>query len=82
MNINTKVAPTDDIRVRQAVFHAIDRESTVKNILGDLGIPARSQVSPKLWGFWDVSELWPKYDPKLAVQKLNDAGFFYVGHIG
>ena len=78
---NTKVAPFDDVRVRQALAMALDREFMVKNVLTPGFQPAYSFVPPGIDNY-DVPH--PELDWKdmarserLAEAKrlLEDAGF-------
>lgn len=63
-----------DIRVREAVAHAIDREGLVENFYGDYGEVATNFLPPLIWGHNDEIEDWV-YDPELSKQLLADAGF-------
>jgi ABC-type transport system substrate-binding protein len=68
--------PFDNLKVRQAFSHAVDRESIQKVILGPLGTPAYSYLAPGFpganrEGLKDIQ----KFDPALAKQLLADAGF-------
>ncbi|HLO18849.1 MAG TPA: peptide ABC transporter substrate-binding protein [Anaerolineales bacterium] len=71
---NTKLAPTDDQRVRLALSLAIDRESLVKNVTKS-GIPAQFFTNPGAAGA-PKPELYPdggvKYNPDKAKELLNE----------
>src|SRR5687767_7446153 len=71
---NTKLAPTDDQRVRLALSLAIDRETLVKNV-NKGGIPARFFTNPGAAG-GPKPELYPdggvKYDPERAKALLDE----------
>jgi peptide/nickel transport system substrate-binding protein len=66
--------PFDDIRVRQAFMHAIDRQA-IKDTLypGDLGTLATSPLPPGYFGHKPL-EL-PEYDPEKAKKLLAEAGY-------
>jgi peptide/nickel transport system substrate-binding protein/oligopeptide transport system substrate-binding protein len=69
-------APFDDIRVRQAFSHVVDRDAIQQQILGPAGRPAYSWLAP---GFpasdsEGLAEI-QAFDPELAKQLLADAGF-------
>ena len=70
---NTKLAPTDDQRVRLALSLAIDRESLVKNVVKS-GIPAQFFTNPGAAG-GPKPELYPeggvKYNPDRAQELLT-----------
>ena len=69
-------APFDDLRVRQAFSHAIDRDAIASSILGPQGTPAYSWLAP---GFPASDREGLKniqnFDVATAKQLLADAGF-------
>jgi peptide/nickel transport system substrate-binding protein len=71
---NYKIEEFRDIKVRQAVAHAINREAIVEAFLGDYGQVAKTFLPPLIWGHDATMEDWA-YDPALARQLLADAGF-------
>jgi ABC-type transport system substrate-binding protein len=73
IGINTMKGPLQDVRVRQALNYAIDREALVDGVLGGVGLPATSIVSPMTWGYADVSPY--TYDPDKARELLAEAGY-------
>ncbi|WP_372718204.1 ABC transporter substrate-binding protein [Immundisolibacter sp.] len=63
---------TGDLRVRQAVAHAIDREALVRYLLAGAAVPAGSVLPP---GHYAAARLLPyEYDPALARRLLAEAG--------
>lgn len=72
--MNSKSAPFDDIRVRLAVQHAIDTETLLQALYGDLGEPALGPIPSAMWAF-DPDASRYEYDPGLAKQYLADAGY-------
>lgn len=62
-----------DIRVRQAVAHAIDKEAIVASLLGGLTQAVNSPVAPSIPGFAPSVKGY-SYDPQKARQLLTDAG--------
>lgn len=72
----TAKPPFNDRRVRQAIAHAIDRETLCKVVLNELAIPATSMLPPGFPGYGGAEfKPFQVYDPKLARQLLADAGF-------
>lgn len=63
-----------DLRVRQAVLHAIDRETIFKNIVGD-GELINAICSPSQIGCTQEGIPSYKYDPALARKLLAEAGY-------
>ena len=75
MFLNWGKAPIDDVRVRQALNFAIDREAFVKASLAGLAEPAAMNLPKSHWAYdKSVAELYP-YDPAKARKLLADAGF-------
>ncbi len=68
--------PTRDIRIRQAMSYAIDRQEVIDTYFHGLGKPGcRWFMTQHTWG-WDPS--WPAtdpYDPALARQLIEEAGY-------
>jgi ABC-type transport system substrate-binding protein len=63
-----------DVRVRQAILYAIDRETIAETLYQGLEVPIIGWV-PQFCKYWDSSQtLWP-YDPEKAKQLLADAGY-------
>ena len=63
-----------DKRVRQAVAHAINRESLTKNLVGPASVVAHSPCHPDQFGCSDKVTQYP-YDPAKAKALLKEAGF-------
>ncbi|MBW1995083.1 MAG: ABC transporter substrate-binding protein, partial [Deltaproteobacteria bacterium] len=67
--------PFDDVRVRKAVGHAIDRKSIIENVLYGLAVASNSPVLPNTpWSGEDKLKGLP-YNPKLAGMLLDEAGW-------
>ena len=63
-----------DINLRKAVAHAINRKAMVDNIYQGMGEVAKHPLPPNIWG-WnkDVPDI--TYDPELAKEYLAKAGY-------
>ena len=70
---NDKVAPFDDVKVRQAIYSAIDREKLLNAIWGDYGTVTGSMVPPTDPWYEDLTDLNP-YDPERTQTLLDEAG--------
>ncbi|AGT10923.1 ABC transporter substrate-binding protein [Paracoccus aminophilus] len=63
-----------DLRVRQALGHAINMDALVEVVFSGLGKPTGSVIPASLWGHAD--DLKPySYDPALAKKLLAEAGY-------
>jgi peptide/nickel transport system substrate-binding protein len=65
--------PFDDVRVRQAIAYAIDKDAIVEAFYGELGAVANEFIPPTLIGRLD-NEPYP-YDPEKAKALLAEAGY-------
>ncbi len=73
LSINGAKKPFDDIRVRKALNHAVDRKLIIDKILAGRATPLNGVMSPDAFGFAaDLPEY--AYDPALAKKLLADAG--------
>jgi len=68
------VEPLDDIAVRQAIAHAIDRQAVVDGFYAGQGEVAHNFMPPDVVGYADDVTKY-EYDPELAQQILEDAGY-------
>ena len=74
VGFNQGVKPLDDIAVRQAIAHAIDRQEVVDGFYAGQGEVATQFMPPELFGYADdVTEY--EYDPEKSKQLLEDAGY-------
>ncbi len=65
----------DDVRVRQAFSHAIDRRAFTENLMFGRAQPAASIIVPALGWAYDASLPVDAYDPELSRKLLAEAGF-------
>ena len=73
VNINTSSPPLDDVRVRQALAYALDRNVELKVAFNGVGKLAASFWGPgSEWNCPDVG--YPEYDPEKAKTLLKDYG--------
>ncbi len=73
MAINNKKPPLDDVRVRRALMHAIDRKAFIDGAIDGLGKPIGSHFAPTDAGYVDLTKVYP-YDPEKAKALLKEAG--------
>jgi peptide/nickel transport system substrate-binding protein len=73
MSINNKRKPLDDVRVRRALAHAIDRKAIIDGAMNGYGAPIGSHYVPIDPGYIDLTGVYP-YDPEKAKALLKEAG--------
>jgi ABC-type transport system substrate-binding protein len=72
MNMDKK--PFQDVRVRRAVNHAINKEAIVEHLYQGLGLAAKNPIPPVMWSY-DKEAKAPGYDPEKARALLAEAGY-------
>ncbi len=72
IGLNTKLPPTDDVRVRQALNYGVDIESICEIILGGATTRMQNWMEP---AFRNLEVTGYSYDPDLARQLLAEAGY-------
>ncbi len=72
--MNMDKPPLDNLKVRLAINHAIDKSKIIKHLYQGLGIPAKNPIPPTMWSYDDTIEDFD-YNPKLAKQLLTEAGY-------
>ncbi|MEW9805208.1 ABC transporter substrate-binding protein [Mesorhizobium sp. ZMM04-5] len=70
---NNKKPPFDNLKVRQAIAHAIDRKAIIDGASGGFGVPIGSHFSPANEAYVDLTGTYP-YDPAKAKELLKEAG--------
>jgi len=74
IGFNLAEPPLSDLRVRQAIAHAIDREKLAGCLMRGTVIPARSLLSPSHWAYNpDVKDY--RHNPDKARELLDNAGY-------
>jgi peptide/nickel transport system substrate-binding protein len=74
LGMNNRFAPFDDVRVRQAVALAVDRQRLVDHVYGP-GTEAASHFSPCGLEYGCAGDGWSASDQGLARELLAEAGF-------
>ncbi|GED69539.1 glutathione ABC transporter substrate-binding protein [Brevibacillus reuszeri] len=74
IGMNVTLKPFDDVRVRQAIAHAVDKESIIKGVYNNVGKAAISSLGPKVIGY-SPNIKTPEYDLNKAKQLLTEAGY-------
>jgi peptide/nickel transport system substrate-binding protein len=71
--INNRKPPFNDVRVRRALAHAIDRKAFIDGAQEGLGTPIGSHFAPTDLGYVDLTKTTP-FDPDRARALLREAG--------
>jgi len=77
LTFNTKEPPLDNVKVRQAIAYAIDRESMISGLLQGQGKIAHSILPESSWAYTPGTTY--HYDPAMANKLLDEAGFKVAG---
>ena len=72
--MNNARPPFDDIRVRRAIAHAIDRQAIIDGAMFGYGTPIGSHFAPHSPAYEDLTAE-SAYDPELAKALLAEAGY-------
>jgi peptide/nickel transport system substrate-binding protein len=74
VGFNIAKKPTDDVEVRKAIAHGLDREAVVENFYSGRAVVATQFMPPEVVGYADDVTTY-EYDPEKAKQILTDAGY-------
>src|ERR1043166_1729827 len=73
LTFNTQSPPLDNVKVRQAIAYAIDRESMIRELLLNQGTIAHTILPEASWPYARATTY--SFDPNRAKQLLDEAGF-------
>ncbi|MEP2954634.1 MAG: ABC transporter substrate-binding protein [Sulfitobacter sp.] len=74
LSINNKREPFDNVKVREAVAHAIDRQAIIDGAMFGYGTPIGTHFAPHNPDYVDLTEM-SSYDPEKSKALLAEAGF-------
>jgi len=72
---NVSKAPTDDLKVRQAINYAVDQEAISETLYQKILGPSYGALSPVTPCYWSGAEEMYAYDPEKAKALLEEAGW-------
>lgn len=73
LTFNTSQPPLNDLRVRQAIAYAVDREGLIRDLLLGQGRIAHSILPEESWAYHPGQKY--SFDPAMAKKLLDEAGF-------
>ena len=74
LSINNQREPFDNVKVREAVAHAIDRQAIIDGAMFGYGTPIGTHFAPHNPDYVDLTEM-SSYDPEKSKALLAEAGF-------
>jgi peptide/nickel transport system substrate-binding protein len=74
LGFNLRDPILSDLRVRQAIAHALDRGGLIRYVLRGRAIPATGMLSPQHWAYEPHVKVYP-FDPDKARRLLDQAGY-------
>ncbi|MFG6517955.1 ABC transporter substrate-binding protein [Sulfitobacter sp. 1A13496] len=74
LSINNQREPFDNVKVREAVAHAIDRQAIIDGAMFGYGTPIGTHFAPHNPDYVDLTEM-SAYDPEKSKALLAEAGF-------
>jgi peptide/nickel transport system substrate-binding protein len=72
--LNHRRPPLDDVRVRRAISHALDRRAIIDGAMFGYGTPIGSHFAPHHPAYVDLTGMYP-HDPDKARALLEEAGY-------
>ncbi|HZX03875.1 ABC transporter substrate-binding protein [Kribbella sp.] len=73
--INVEKGPTNDLKVRQAILHAVDQKKLNESVLRGAFTPAYNVLTPTTPGYVKANDTMYAYDPAKAKSLLDQAGW-------
>ncbi len=74
LSTNNKMPPLDNVKVREAIAHAINRQEIIDGAMFGYGTPIGTHFAPHNPAYVDLTGL-SQYDPELSKKLLAEAGF-------
>ncbi|SUC09253.1 dipeptide transport protein [Pasteurella canis] len=74
LNFNVKKAPFDNVKVRQALNYAVNKEAIIESVYQGAGQVAKNPIPPTMWSYNDDVKDY-EYNPEKAKALLKEAGF-------
>lgn len=71
---NNLVAPFDNVKVRKALNHAINKQAIIDTVFQGAGKPAKNPIPPTIWSYNEAT-VDDKFDIAMAKKLLAEAGY-------
>ncbi|TSB47719.1 ABC transporter substrate-binding protein [Alkalicoccobacillus porphyridii] len=75
LSLNQEYEQYQDVRVRQAIAHAVDRENIIDTVLQGYGTLADAGITPALSEYYTDDVTRFEYNPDRAIELLAEAGW-------
>ncbi|MEG3133594.1 ABC transporter substrate-binding protein [Rouxiella sp. T17] len=73
LSFNTEKKPLDNVKVRQALTMAVNKQAIIDAVYQGAGQAAKNLIPPTMWGYNNDVKDYP-YDPEKAKALLKEAG--------
>ncbi len=74
ISINTEKKPFDNVLVRRALAHAINKKAIIDTVYNGYAVEAKNPLPPTSWGYNETVPAY-EYSPEKAKALLKEAGF-------
>lgn len=74
LHFNVQKKPFDNVKVRQALNYAINKDAIIESVYQGSGEKAKNPLPPTMWSYNDNVKDY-EYNPEKAKALLNEAGF-------
>lgn len=71
---NNLVAPFDNVKVRKALNHAINKKAIIDTVFQGAGKPAKNPIPPTIWSYSEAT-VDDNFDIAMAKKLLSEAGY-------
>jgi peptide/nickel transport system substrate-binding protein len=76
LEFNVTQAPFNDLKVRQALNYAINKQAVIQVVLNGFGVPISGVLSPVMYGYWPgIKSYGYSYNPQKALALLAQDGY-------
>jgi len=72
--LNVEKSPFNDVRIRRAVNHAVNKAALIRAFYAGVGAPAKNPIPPTIWSYNDAVPAY-EFSVEKAKQLLAEAGY-------